>query len=58
MSFVLLMTPMLAGIVVGFLLLDQRDDQTLTALQVTPRHTAAVLPRRVCFDVYIQIVRP
>jgi fluoroquinolone transport system permease protein len=36
MSSVLLMTPMLAGIVVGFLLLDQRDDQTLIALQVTP----------------------
>jgi fluoroquinolone transport system permease protein len=36
MSFVLLMTPILAGIVVGFLLLDQRDDQTLIALQVTP----------------------
>lgn len=36
MSFVALMTPMLAGIVIGFLLLDQRDDQTLTALQVTP----------------------
>jgi fluoroquinolone transport system permease protein len=36
MSFALLMTPMLAGTVVGFLLLDQRDDQTLIALQVTP----------------------
>lgn len=36
MSFVLLMTPMLAGMVVGFLLLDQRDDHTLIALQVTP----------------------
>jgi len=36
MSFVLIMTPMLAGIVIGFLLLDQRDDQTLAALQVTP----------------------
>jgi fluoroquinolone transport system permease protein len=36
MSFLLLMTPMLAGMVVGFLLLDQRDDQTLIALQVTP----------------------
>jgi fluoroquinolone transport system permease protein len=35
MSVVLLMTPMLAGTVVGFLLLDQRDDQTLIALQVT-----------------------
>jgi len=36
MSFVMLMTPMLAGTVIGFLLLDQRDDQTLMALQVTP----------------------
>ena len=36
MSFVMLMAPMLAGVVIGFLLLDQQDDQTLTALQVTP----------------------
>lgn len=36
MSFVVVMTPTLAGTVIGFLLLDQRDDQTLTALQVTP----------------------
>jgi fluoroquinolone transport system permease protein len=36
MSFVLLVTPMLSGIVIGFLLLDQKDDQTLIALQVTP----------------------
>lgn len=32
----LLLTPNLAGMVVGFLLLDQRDDGTLTALRVTP----------------------
>ena len=36
MAFVLLMTPMLAGMVIGFLLLDQKDDQTLAALQATP----------------------
>jgi fluoroquinolone transport system permease protein len=36
MSVILLMPPMLAGIVIGFLLLDQRDDQTMAALQVTP----------------------
>jgi fluoroquinolone transport system permease protein len=36
MSFVLLMPSMLAGMVIGFLLLDQRDDQTLAALQVSP----------------------
>ncbi len=32
----LVLTPFLAATVVGFLLLDQRDDGTLTALQVTP----------------------
>lgn len=30
------LVPLFAGMVVGFLLLDQRDDRTLTALQVTP----------------------
>lgn len=35
-SFMALIGPMMAGIVIGFLLLDQRDDGTLTALQVTP----------------------
>lgn len=32
----LLLIPMLVGMVTGFLLLDQRDDRTLAALQVTP----------------------
>jgi fluoroquinolone transport system permease protein len=32
----LILTPMLTGMVIGFLLLDQRDDHTLSALQVTP----------------------
>ena len=35
-SFIALVAPMLAGVVIGFLLLDQRDDGTLAALQVTP----------------------
>ena len=35
-SFLVLMVPTLLGSVVGFLLLDQRDDRTLSALQVTP----------------------
>lgn len=34
--FFLLLTPMLFGVVTGFLLLDERDDHVLTALQVTP----------------------
>jgi len=32
----LLIVPYLWGAIIGFLLLDQRDEQTLTALQVTP----------------------
>ncbi|MEM7352088.1 MAG: hypothetical protein AAF657_14910 [Acidobacteriota bacterium] len=35
-SFMSLIGPMMAGVVIGFLLLDQRDDGTLTALQITP----------------------
>ena len=35
-SVMALVTPMLAGVVIGFLLLDQRDDGTLAALRVTP----------------------
>ncbi len=30
------LTPLLVGMVIGFLLLDERDDQTIQALQVTP----------------------
>ena len=36
MSFVVMMIPLAYGSVIGFLLLDQRDDRTLFALQVTP----------------------
>jgi fluoroquinolone transport system permease protein len=32
----LLISPTIGGLVVGFLLLDQRDDRTLAALQITP----------------------
>jgi fluoroquinolone transport system permease protein len=32
----LLLVPMLVGMVTGFLLLDQRDDRTIAAIQVTP----------------------
>ena len=34
--FIVLGTPLLEGMVVGFLLLDERDENTLTALMVTP----------------------
>ena len=35
-SLIVMATPMIYGSVIGFLLLDQRDDRTLSALQVTP----------------------
>jgi fluoroquinolone transport system permease protein len=35
-SCLVMITPMMYGTVIGFLLLDQKDDRTLTALQVTP----------------------
>ena len=35
-SFMSIVAPMFVGVVIGFLLLDQRDDGTLAALRVTP----------------------
>lgn len=55
MSFVLVMTPMLAGMVVGFLLLDQRDDQTLTALQVTPLTLTGYLVYRISLPIALSL---
>lgn len=34
--FILLIVPMVSGMLTGFLLLEQRDEQTLTVLKVTP----------------------
>lgn len=56
MSFVLLMSPMLTGMVVGFLLLDQRDDQTLTALQVTPLTLNGYLAYRISVPTMLGLV--
>jgi fluoroquinolone transport system permease protein len=42
----LAMVPMLVGTVVGFLLLDQRDDETLSALRVTPMPIGVYLAYR------------
>jgi fluoroquinolone transport system permease protein len=49
----LMMVPMLVGTVVGFLLLDQRDDDTLTALLVTPMPLAAYLTYRLGLPVLL-----
>jgi fluoroquinolone transport system permease protein len=47
MSFIAMTVPFILGIVIGFLLLDQRDDHTLTALQVTPLSLNGYLAYRV-----------
>lgn len=56
MGFVLVMTPMLAGIIIGFLLLDQRDDQTLAALQVTPLTLNGYLLYRITMPLILSLV--
>lgn len=57
MAFILLLLgPMLAGVVVGFLLLDQRDDRTLFALQVTPLSLNNYLAYRLMLPVLIGLL--
>lgn len=49
-------TPLLFGVVIGFLLLDERDDQTLTALQVTPLGLTSYLAYRIALPVLISLL--
>lgn len=51
-----MLTPALAGVVIGFLLLDERDDQTLSALQVTPMPLNGYLAYRLIVPVIISIM--
>jgi fluoroquinolone transport system permease protein len=55
-SFLYLIMPMLVGMVLGFLLLDQRDDQTLMALQVTPLSLTGYLAYRISLPLLIALV--
>ena len=54
-SFLVLMIPTLLGSVVGFLLLDQRDDRTLTALQVTPLTVQGYLAYRIAVPMAVSV---
>ena len=49
-------TPLLFGVVIGFLLLDERDDQTLKALQVTPLPLSGYLAYRITIPIILSIV--
>ncbi len=54
-SFLVLITPALVGAVVGFLLLDQRDNRTLTALQVTPLTIEGYLAYRIAVPMVVSV---
>ncbi|MFQ5739974.1 MAG: hypothetical protein ACE5JX_13280 [Acidobacteriota bacterium] len=56
MSFALLIMPGLCGMVIGFLLLDQRDDRTLTALQVTPLSLGGYLSYRLAMPMVLSLL--
>ena len=49
-------TPLLFGVVIGFLLLDERDDQTLKALQVTPLPLSGYLAYRITIPIILSVV--
>lgn len=50
------MAPLLAGAVVGFLLLDQRDDRTLLALRVTPLPFGAYVAYRLAAPAFAALL--
>lgn len=51
--FFIAMCPMVFGVVIGFLLLDEKDDRTLTALQVTPLPLNSYILYRVAVPVLL-----
>lgn len=52
----LLLIPYMTGAVIGFLLLDQRDDRTLTALQVTPLSLNGYLVYRLAMPMILSVL--
>jgi len=55
-SLLVMMAPMLFGMVIGFLLLDQRDDRTLMALQVTPLALNGYMAYRVAMPILLGVL--
>lgn len=53
--FFVLQLPMLFGIVSGFLVLDERDEGTLTALRVTPISITSYALYRICFTILLSV---
>lgn len=55
-SFMFLLMPIIVGMVIGFLLLDQRDDHTLSALQVTPLSLNGYLLYRISLPMLLALL--
>ena len=51
-----LMCPMIFGMLTGFLLIDEKDDNTLIALQVTPLPLRAYLAYRVLIPIVLTVI--
>ncbi|HMK48001.1 MAG TPA: ABC transporter [Methanocella sp.] len=56
LSAVVTFVPLMYGIVVGFMLLDERDENTLTALKVTPMSPKKYLLYRITTPVVVSII--
>ncbi len=54
--FLILSNPIMFGVVIGFLLLDERDDRTLTALQVTPMPLSMYMAYRLTVPMVLNVV--
>jgi fluoroquinolone transport system permease protein len=54
--YLVLLTPMLFGMLAGFLLLDERDNDTLTALQVTPLPMTTYLGYRLLIPMALSFI--
>lgn len=55
MSSFVVMAPAMVGMVIGFLLLDERDDQVLTALMVTPMPFSAYVLYRIVLPLALSL---
>ena len=55
-SFMLLLTPMLIGMLMGFIILDERDQDVLTYLMVTPLSRAGYLTYRLISPMIISFI--
>lgn len=53
--FLVVMTPIVFAVLIGFLLLDEKDDNTLTALQVTPLSLNSYIAYRVAIPLVLTV---